>query len=67
MLNSFHMPLVDQDDNLLFWAGINCPEQIFVTLVDEDSLEVGEEDVSALNIPVDHVLIKTLFSILAGL
>ena len=65
MLNSFHVPLVDQDDNLLLWAGINCSEQIFVTLVDEDSLEVGEENVSTLDVPVDHVLIEALLSILA--
>ena len=67
MLDSLHVPLVYQDDNLLLGAGINSSKQIFVTLVDEDSLEVGEEDVSTLNVPVDHVLIEALFSILSWL
>ena len=67
MLDSFHVPLIHNHDDFLFGASVNSSKQIFITLVYECPLKVGEEDVSTLNVPVDHVLIQTLFCVLGWL
>ena len=60
MLNTLEMPLVNQDDDLLSLALINLLEEILITLIDKDLFQSGEEDVSALCVPVDKVLVKAL-------
>lgn len=67
VLNTLHMPLIDNDDNLLLWALVNGLEQVLVTLIHEDLLEPWEEDVRALNKPVDHVWVAALLSELSRL
>ena len=67
MLNSFHVPLVDDSDNSLLWAFVNLPEQIFISPVNENALEFWEKDVHVLDVPVNHGLVQALFSILMGL
>ena len=46
VLNSFHVPLVDENDNLVTLSLIDFCEQILVSLIDQDLLDLGEEDVS---------------------
>ena len=60
VLNTLEMPLVDEDDDLLSGALINLSEEILITLVNKNFLQSGEEDLCALNVPVDQVLIKAL-------
>jgi hypothetical protein len=45
VLNTLHVPLVDDDNNSLVFAGVNLSEEILVSLVDKDGLELREEDV----------------------
>lgn len=60
MLNTLHVPLVYNDDNLLLRAFINGLEKILVTLIHENLLESWEEDVQVLNVPVDKIWVGTL-------
>ena len=53
MLDTLKMPLVDQDNDLLSLALINLSEEILITLVYEDFLHFWEENVGALNVPID--------------
>ena len=62
VLDTFHVPLVDHHHNLLFLGLVDLSEQFSVFIVDEDALEPWEENSSVLNIPVDQVLVKALFS-----
>lgn len=45
VLNTLHVPLVDDDNNSLVVARVNLSEEILVSLVDKDGLELREEDV----------------------
>ena len=60
VLDTLEMPLVHEDDNLLTGALINLSEEILIALVNKNFLQSGEEDLSALDVPVDQVLIKAL-------
>ena len=62
MLNTFKMPLVDNNNNSLGFRLINLFEEIFISLINKDLLESWEEDGGALNIPIDQMLIKALLS-----
>lgn len=62
VFNAFHVPLVDNSDDFFALALVNVSEEIFITFVNEDFLESGEENVSCLNVPVDKILIKAFFS-----
>jgi hypothetical protein len=53
MLDTLKMPLVDQDNDLLSLALVNLSEEVLVTLVYEDFLHFWEENVGALNVPID--------------
>jgi hypothetical protein len=61
VLNTFQMPLVHNSYNLLAFTVIDMSEEILITLINKDLLSSWEEDVSRLNVPVDHVLIKAFF------
>ena len=53
MLKAFHMPLIDY--NYYFaarWGIVNVSEQFFISLVYDDSLEIWEEVVCCLDVPV---------------
>lgn len=45
MLDSFQMPLIDYCDDDISFALIDGLEEILISLVNEDILEFGEEDV----------------------
>ena len=60
MLDSLQVPLVDDNDDLISLALVNLSEEVLITLVNEDLLQLGEEDASSLNVPVDKVLIEAL-------
>jgi hypothetical protein len=62
VLNALQVPLIDEHDDLLTLRLVDQLEQILVSLVNEDFLDLREEDLSGLNVPVDEVLIKTLLS-----
>lgn len=46
VLDTLHVPLVDHNDNFVALGAVDLAEELFVLLVDEDLLELGEEDVS---------------------
>jgi len=62
VFNAFHVPLVDEHDNLL--AGLRGSvyflEQGLVSLINHDLLDLGEENGSGLNEPVELVLVQAL-------
>ena len=60
VLDTLEMPLVHEDDDLLTGALVNLSEQILIALVNKNFLQSGEEDLSALDVPVDQVLIEAL-------
>ena len=62
VLNSFHVPLVNNNYNFLTLGAINLFKKLLVLLIDEESLELGEESGAGLSVPVDHVLIQALLS-----
>lgn len=57
MLDSFHVPLIDQNHNTLTLRLINFLEQILVTFIDEDPLEFREVNISGLDEPVDVICV----------
>jgi hypothetical protein len=61
VLNSFHVPLVDNDNNFFLRCGIDMFEKIFISFVDEYSFQLWEVNIKILNVPVDLVLIETFF------
>ena len=67
VLNTLHVPLVDNNNDLLLGALIDSLEQIVVSHVDEHSLPSGEEDIKVLHVPVDHVRVEALLSELGRL
>ena len=52
VLDTLHVPLVDEDNDFLLWAFINFLEKLIISLVNENALEFGEEDSKGLNVPV---------------
>ena len=62
VLDAFHVPLVDNNDNFLVRTFIDGRKKILVSLVNEDLFESWEEYVHVLNEPVDEVRVKTLLS-----
>ena len=63
MLNSFHVPLIDDHNDLLFGALVNGFEEIIVSLVNKCSLELREVCLKRLDEPVDGEGVKRLLSI----
>lgn len=66
VLNSFHVPLVDNEDNLvtLFVVhnSVDVAEKFFVLLVNHHFLCFWEEDVTCLNEPVHLVGVEALLT-----
>jgi len=62
MLDSFHVPLVDDNNNFLAFGAVNLFEELFILLVNEDPLEMREESGASLGVPVNLVLVKALLS-----
>ena len=60
VLDALQMPLVDNNDNFLALCAVNFVEKLFITLIDANSLPLGEEIGHGCNIPVHEVLIHTL-------
>eukprot|EP00353_Schmidingerella_taraikaensis_P009928 CAMPEP_0185567464 /NCGR_PEP_ID=MMETSP0434-20130131/736_1 /TAXON_ID=626734 ORGANISM="Favella taraikaensis, Strain Fe Narragansett Bay" /NCGR_SAMPLE_ID=MMETSP0434 /ASSEMBLY_ACC=CAM_ASM_000379 /LENGTH=286 /DNA_ID=CAMNT_0028181711 /DNA_START=68 /DNA_END=928 /DNA_ORIENTATION=+ len=60
VLDALHVPLVNNDDNFFALRVVDCSEQNFVFLVNHDLLDLGEEDVSRLNVPVHLIGIEAL-------
>jgi len=62
MLNSFHVPLIDYNDYSLSLCLINLFEEILISLINEYSLELREEYISGLNIPIHCFGIQAFLS-----
>lgn len=60
VLDALKMPLVHKNDDLLALSGVDLLVKIKVTLINEDLLQSGEENVCTLDVPVDQVLVKAL-------
>lgn len=60
VLDTLHVPLVDQDNNFLFRALINLSEKVIVSLINENTLEFWEENGEGLNVPVDEIWVQAL-------
>ena len=61
VLNTFHVPLVDNDYDFLLWTLIDSCKEVLIFLIDKYSLEFWEEDIHRLNVPIHQVLITALF------
>ena len=66
VLDTFHVPLVDKDDNFISLSSIDLTEKFFILLVNHNFLGLGEENVTALDEPVHVVSIKALFGESSG-
>ena len=60
MLDALHVPLVNEYDYLLALGSVYRRKEVLVSLVDKDLLELGEENVSTLDEPVDGVHVEAL-------
>jgi hypothetical protein len=58
MLDTLHVPLVDDDNDSLALGLINLFEELFVLLIDENSLELREESSACLRVPINLMLIQ---------
>ena len=67
VLNAFHVPLVDDDDNFLLWALVDGLEEVIITLVDDNTFDSREEDIERLDEPVDRVRVDALLGELGWL
>ena len=60
VLNAFHVPLVDKDDNFLALSTIDVTEEIFVFLINADLFQCWEENICRLYKPVCVRWVKAL-------
>ena len=60
VLDTFQVPLVYEHHDFVAGGLVYFGEQLFVLLVHEDFLELGEESRSRLREPVYHVLVQAL-------
>ena len=60
MLNAFHVPLVNEYNYLLALGSVYLCKEVLISFVNKDLLELGEENVSTLDEPVDGVHIEAL-------
>ena len=67
VLDTFHVPLVNNDNNFLVFRLIDSLEEVIISIVDEDFLELGEENVHALDVPIEEVLINAFLRELSRL
>ena len=59
MLDTFHMPLVYDNDDLFTLGLINFAEEGLILLIDQDLFDFGEEHVSRLDVPIHVAGIET--------
>jgi len=59
MLNSLHVPLVNDNNNFFMLWFIDDSEKIIISLVDKDFFVFWEENIHRLDIPVNQMRIKT--------
>lgn len=67
VLNSLHMPLVDDHNDFLMGTFVDGLEEIFISLINENLFEFWEEKIKGLNIPVHKVRIKASLGVLRWL
>ena len=60
MLDAFHVPLVNEYNYLLALGSVYLCKEVLISLVNKDLLELGEENVSTLDEPVDGVHVEAL-------
>ena len=60
MLDALQMPLIHKHHNAIALTLIDLLEKVLITFVYKDLLQPREEYISALNVPVDKVLINAL-------
>jgi hypothetical protein len=61
MFNSFHVPLVDNNNNSVTFNFVNLSEKIIIALVNKDFFHLREEYVHVLDVPVQCVGIQAFF------
>jgi hypothetical protein len=59
VLDAFHVPLVDNDNDFFTIRAVNLFKKLFVLLINKDSLEMGEESCAGLSVPINLVLVQT--------
>jgi hypothetical protein len=62
VLDTLHVPLVDDNNDFPLWAFVDSVEKIIVSHVNENSLEFWEEYGTRLDIPIDQKWIQALLS-----
>ena len=60
MLDTFHVPLVYENNDAFTFRLVNFLEQFSVKFVNEDFLELGEVDIGCLDEPIKGLGIKAL-------
>lgn len=66
VFNALQVPLINNDDDLFSLGGVDLLEELFVLLVYEDPLQVGEVFGSAGGVPIHQVLVHALLREGAG-
>lgn len=62
VFNTFHVPLIDNDDNFLALGTVNLFKKVLVLLINKDFLEVREESGSSLSEPINLMLVQAFLS-----
>jgi len=62
VLNALEMPLVDENYDFFALGLVDGSKEFLISFVHKDFLELGEENVSASDVPVDHMLVKAVLS-----
>lgn len=63
MLDTLHVPLINDNDNLLSLSLVDLLEKILISLVNHYLLDLGEEDVRRLDHPVHFVRVEHLLRV----
>jgi len=61
MFDSFHVPLVNEDNDTIAFRLIDRLEEVKVALVNKYALDLREVNVRGLDVPVDLVGVQALF------
>lgn len=63
VLDTFHVPLVDDNDYFLTICLVDLSEEILVSLVNHYLFKLGEEDVGRLDVPVHFIGVQDFLSV----
>lgn len=63
MLDSLHVPLVDNNNYFLTICLVDLPEEILISLVNHYLFNLGEEDVGRLDVPVHFIGVEHFLSV----